>query len=174
MALGPLPLVWRGSEVDTAGVESMITTEQVNELIRRSEEAADAYVRGDMDDYLRLVHHEPGFTLMAPYGGPASRHEDRHHEIASSEPLFQGGEAKLEHVEVHAWGDTVVLAMIESQHGQLRGSPDREYPLRVTHVYRRDGSDWRLVHRHADPLVRQLGLEELVSLSQSSAQQPER
>jgi len=32
-------------------------------------------------------------------------------------------------------------------------------------VYRRDGSDWQLVHRHADPLVRQIELEELASLT---------
>jgi len=25
--------------------------------------------------------------------------------------------------------------------------------LRVTHVFRRDAGAWRLVHRHADPLV---------------------
>ena len=26
-------------------------------------------------------------------------------------------------------------------------------PLRVTQVYERDGADWKIVHRHADPLV---------------------
>jgi hypothetical protein len=34
-------------------------------------------VRGDLDRYLDLVHHARGFTLLAPTGGPASRHEDR-------------------------------------------------------------------------------------------------
>ena len=78
--------------------------------------------------------------------------------------LFKGGEARLEHVETHAWGDTVVVAMIERQHSQFGGLPDQDCSLRVTHVYRRDGSDWQLVHRHADPLVRQIELEELASL----------
>jgi hypothetical protein len=36
--------------------------------------------------------------------------------------------------------------------------------LRVTHVYRRDGDDWLLVHRHADPLVQPLPLPELAAL----------
>ena len=36
--------------------------------------------------------------------------------------------------------------------------------LRVTHVYRRDGSDWRLVHRHTDPLVQTMELLELNAL----------
>jgi hypothetical protein len=29
--------------------------------------------------------------------------------------------------------------------------------LRVTHIYAPDGDDWRLLHRHADPLVERQG-----------------
>ena len=61
-------------------------------------------------------------------------------------------------------GDTVVLSMIERQHGRVGGQPDQDLSLRVTQVYRREGSDWLLVHRHADPLVTTLTLEELTAL----------
>jgi ketosteroid isomerase-like protein len=54
--------------------------------------------------------------------------------------------------------------MIERQHGRVGGRPDQDLSLRVTHVYRRDGSDWLLVHRHADPLVSTLELDELTAL----------
>ena len=129
------------------------TDDRLAELLRDTAEAADAYMRGDMDRYLELVHHAPGFTLLAPYGGPASRHEDRSEGVRESASYFQGGEATLEHVETHAWGDTAVLVMIERQHGQVGGTPDQEWSLRVSHVYRHDGGRWLLVHRHADPLV---------------------
>jgi ketosteroid isomerase-like protein len=55
--------------------------------------------------------------------------------------------------------------MIERQHGQVGGLPDQNWPLRVTQVYRRDGSEWRVVHRHADPLVRGIGLEQAAELA---------
>jgi hypothetical protein len=83
--------------------------ESLNELVARAEEAADAWVRGDMDRYLDLVHHARGFTLLAPIGGPASRHEDRAGEFRGWESAFAGGEATLEHVMTHAWDDTAGL-----------------------------------------------------------------
>jgi hypothetical protein len=48
------------------------------------------------------------------------------------------------------------------------GSADREVtsrPLRVTQIHCREGSDWHLVHRHADPLVRTFDLEEAAALA---------
>ena len=54
--------------------------------------------------------------------------------------------------------------MIERQHGRMGELPDQNLSLRVTHVYRRDGSDWQLVHRHADPLVQTMELPELTAL----------
>jgi ketosteroid isomerase-like protein len=55
--------------------------------------------------------------------------------------------------------------MIERQHGQVGGLTDQDWSLRVTQVYRRDGSDWRVVHRHADPLVRDIGLDQAAALA---------
>ncbi|MDQ1725026.1 MAG: hypothetical protein QOG52_2054 [Frankiaceae bacterium] len=37
--------------------------------------------------------------------------------------------------------------------------------LRVTQVYRREGSDWQVVHRHADPLLHAIDLEQAAALA---------
>jgi hypothetical protein len=37
----------------------------------------------------------------------------------------------------------------------------------VTQVYRRDGPDWLLVHRHADPLAQAVGLEQAAALARA-------
>jgi len=145
-------------------MDTTITGQELAEFVRRAEEAAEAYVQGDMGRYLDHVQHAEGFTLLPPYGGPPGRHQERSAELASWQSPFRDGEARLEHVESHAWGDTLVLAMIERQHGRMGELPDQNLSLRVTHVYRRDGSDWQLVHRHADPLVQTMELPELTTL----------
>jgi ketosteroid isomerase-like protein len=58
-----------------------------------------------------------------------------------------------------------VLVVIERQHGEVGGLPDQDLSLRVTLVFRRDGSEWRQVHRHADPLVHDISLEQLAALA---------
>jgi ketosteroid isomerase-like protein len=142
------------------------TTEEVAELIRQTGEAAAAYIRGDMRHYLALIRHADDYTLMAPYGGEPTRGFDASSEhIEATERFFQGGEAELELVQSYASGDLVVLVAIERQHGKVGGLPEQEWSLRVTLVFRRDGSQWQLAHRHADPLVHGIRLEQLAALA---------
>jgi ketosteroid isomerase-like protein len=80
--------------------------------------------------------------------------------------FFRGGEAQLEIVETYASGDLVVLALIERQHGIVADLPEQDWSLRVTLVFRRSpDSGWQLVHRHADPLVHAINLDQIASLA---------
>jgi ketosteroid isomerase-like protein len=151
--------------------DGSITDEELAELIRRTEEATSAFMRGDMSRYLALTPHARGFTLMNPFGGGPTHYDNREGNLAGAtnyfSVYFKAGEAKLEVVETHASGDLVVLVMIERRHGEVGGLPDQDWSLRVTQVYRREGSEWQLVHRHADPLVRGIGLMQAAALARS-------
>ena len=129
--------------------------EDVAELIRRMAEAAPAIIRGDIRRYLTFIKHADDYTLMAPFGGEPRRGFDTSDEALDAlAQFFRGpGEADFQVFESYASGDMVVLVAIERQHGEVGGLPDQDWSLRVTLVFRRDGSEWRLVHRHADPLV---------------------
>jgi ketosteroid isomerase-like protein len=83
--------------------------------------------------------------------------------------MFQGGEADLELVETYASGDMAVLVAIERQHGEVGGMPDQDWSLRVTLVFRHEGSEWRLVHRHADPLVHAISMEHMAALARGQS-----
>jgi ketosteroid isomerase-like protein len=142
------------------------TDQELAGLIGRTAEGTAAYIRGEIRRSLELIPHADDFTLMAPYGGEPMRGVDASDEALDAlERFFQGGEAELDVVQTHASGDLVVLVAIERQHGRVGGLPDQDWSLRVTLVFRRDGAAWRLVHRHADPLVHGVSLEQLAALA---------
>ena len=143
-----------------------VAGEELDGLVRRTAEAASALIRGDVRGYIALAPHADDYTLMDPFGGEPTRGFDPSSEsLEALERFFQGGEAELELVESYTSGDLVVLVVIERQHGQVGGLPDQDLSLRVTWVFRREGSEWRQVHRHADPLVHGISLEQLSALA---------
>ena len=79
--------------------------------------------------------------------------------------LFKAGTATQEVVSTYASGDLVALVLIEWQRAEVGGLPAQDWSLRVTQVYRREGGDWQLVHRHADPLVDGISLKEAAALT---------
>ena len=140
------------------------TDEDLADLIQRVEDAAIAYINGDMDAYLTLIKHADDYTLMQPFGGDVTRGFDASAErVEATARFFQGGEAKLELVQSYTSGDLAVLVAIERQHGKVGGLPDQNWSLRVTLVFRRVGSEWQMAHRHADTLVHSLSLEQVAA-----------
>jgi ketosteroid isomerase-like protein len=145
---------------------SGITEADVADLAQRCQDAAVALIRGDVRSYLGLFVHADDYALIPPFGG-APRHgfdasEDAVEQLSR---FFTGGEARVDVVQSYVSGDFVVLVLIERQHGKVGGLPHQDWSLRVTMLFRREGDDWRLAHRHADPLVREIDLHRAAALA---------
>jgi hypothetical protein len=138
---------------------------EIEAILRDLEDATNAFMRGEMERYLALTEHVECFTLANPFGGIPRRYEDRRPSLLEVASYFQDGEAAIEPVAIHKAEDMLVLVVIERQHGRVGGLPDQPWPLRVTQVYLRCGETWKVVHRHADPLVHAIGLERAAELA---------
>ena len=145
--------------------QGSITDGDVAELVRRTADAASAYIRGDIHRYLTLIKHGETYTLMAPYGGEPRRGFDVAEALETTPKMFRSGEADFELVQTYASGDMAVLVAIERQHGEVGEMPDQDWSLRVTLVFQYDGTEWQLVHRHADPLVHTISMEHMAVLA---------
>jgi len=142
------------------------TDEDLADLVQRVENAAVAYINGDIGAYLTLIKHADDYTLMQPFGGEATHGFDASPErLDATARFFQGGEAKLEVAQIYTSGDLAVLVAVERQHGKVGGLPDQDWSLRVTLVFRREGSEWRMAHRHADTLIHGMSLEQVAALA---------
>ncbi len=147
--------------LDTIGDE-----DAVGALIKLAEEKNAAFMRGDMNRWADMTNFTSDFTLMQPFGGAASHGFDKSPEkLAEMSRFFRSGEAKLEVIQTYGSRDFVVLVMIERQTAEIGGLSNQDWSLRVTEVYRKVSSGWQLAHRHADPLVRRLTLEQTAAIA---------
>jgi ketosteroid isomerase-like protein len=86
---------------------------------------------------------EKGWTEVNPrYDWAAARFRDI------------GARAQIEYISSAASGDLAYTVAIERSEAMVAGQDKpATMVLRVTHVFRKENGDWKLVHRHADPLV---------------------
>ena len=148
-----------------AGSESVGDAE-IDALVRRSEEANAALLRGDVDRYRALTPLSADFTLMSPFGGKPSRSSDITPERWDSmRRFFRNGSLAVEVVQAYRSGDIAVLALIERAHGEVGGLPAQDWSLRVTLVFRREAGAWRLAHRHADPLAEGISVQRAAAIA---------
>jgi ketosteroid isomerase-like protein len=127
-------------------------------LIALSRDSNAALMQGDIERYRALLEFSDDFTLMSPFGGRPSHGGLTEERFASLGKFFKNGSFQQDLVQAYETEDMVVLALIERTNAEVGGLPAQDWALRVTLVYRRDGESWRLVHRHADPLVHGVSL----------------
>jgi ketosteroid isomerase-like protein len=63
---------------------------------------------------------------------------------------FGGGELRGEEVTVTVSGDLAYTVGYERGAMAVDGGEPQPMTIRVTHIFRNEDGDWRLVHRHAD------------------------
>lgn len=145
--------------------------DDVRKLIELSKASNVALVRGDGEGYASMVNHAEDFTLMSPFGGEPKNGAPSPERMREAGNFFKNG--SLEQEVVHAYGspEMVVLVLIERVHVEVGGLPSQDWALRVTLVYRREGADWRLAHRHADPLVHAITLTQAAALGRGDTRE---
>jgi len=155
------------NESTTPGAaDQSLDEDTVAELVKRADRAAKANINGDHRLYFSLFDHPDDYTLMPPNGGPTWHGFGlTDADIEEGGTFFAAGDAALEVEQIYVAGNLVVLVAIERQHGEVGGAPEQDWSLRLTLVFRRSGDRWAIVHRHADPLVREISMEHLARLA---------
>ncbi|WP_394824718.1 YybH family protein [Pendulispora albinea] len=126
-------------------------------FMKRREEASQAFVRGDGAPLNHLVARISPATFFGPRGGHVKGAENVATAYEQGARAFTDGESTLE--TLHMGASQGLAYWIGIQRGTAKMGPKKEpatFNLRITEVFRREGSDWKLVHRHADPHVNEI------------------
>jgi ketosteroid isomerase-like protein len=140
----------------------------VHQLLTQGEDASRRWMNGDSTGYANLMAHSDRLTIFGPLGGPSPDgwSDGFARAQAAGARQFRGGiSSTVELVQSYVSDSLVVVVKIERNKVRLgaREQPE-EWVERSTEVYARQGSEWKIVHRHSDPLIERRSLSETLEL----------
>ena len=106
--------------------------------------------RSDTEPFLELWSHTPDASIMAAVGGYHVGYDEVSKLLRWVSQRLRFDTYTAETLRTHA-GDHLA-ASVELEHF-TNLAEGQEMTLRVTHVYRKDGGSWKLLHRHAEMLT---------------------
>jgi ketosteroid isomerase-like protein len=136
----------------------MSAVDDVDELIERFHLAQGEFVKGNPEPVKRLFSHREDVTLNNPLSPPA-RGWDEVDEVAATmeraaSPFRDGEFLNAEIVQKHATPEFAYVVEIERGEAKIGGREEiTPWALRVTMIFRPEDGEWKVVHRHADPIT---------------------
>ena len=125
----------------------------LNETLPRQIEAEKALILGNPAPRLEMWSRDAPVTLFSA-GGQCEFGWDEVSEFFNwLAPRFTNGtdfRFDLQAVDVN--GNLAYTVGFERYKVSIAGAPIQQRAIRVTHVYRREGGEWKIVHRHGDEL----------------------
>jgi ketosteroid isomerase-like protein len=114
-------------------------------------EAEAAIVHGDARPRMALWSRRDPVTLFGAIGMSESGWEqlDRTFSWVASR-FSEVSDFRFDVELVQVSGDMAYTLGFERFNGSIAGRPVEPVTVRVTHIYRREGGEWKIVHRHAD------------------------
>jgi ketosteroid isomerase-like protein len=133
----------------------MAAVDDVDQLIDQYQQALDVFMKGNPEPVKELFSHREDVTLANPLGPPAHGWEQVGATIEHAASQFRDGRlVGVEIVEKHATPEFAYTLWLEHAEGKAGGREDvAPVTLRVTMIYRAEGGTWKVVHRHADPII---------------------
>ena len=127
--------------------------EFLENIVPRQQAADDAIHAGDAEPRKALWSRRDPVTVLGAFGVAASGWDECEEVFDWLATVFTGSESfELEIIAAGVSGDLAYTVGYENSVASRRGEPAKPNRLRVTHVYRREDGEWKIVHRHGDGL----------------------
>jgi ketosteroid isomerase-like protein len=127
----------------------------LHEFVELYHAALDEFSRGNAEPVKGVFSRRDDVTLANPFG-PAVRGWKLVSDALdfASSRFRDGAASSFETLATYATPDLATILEVEQWRARVSGREEvTPFTLRVTSTFRREDGAWRLVHRHADPIV---------------------
>ena len=130
-------------------------TSDLEQMIEAYQRGSDAFVQGNPDLQKTLFSRRGDVSLANPLGPPAVGWDQVENTLDHAASLLREGEpVRFERLSSYETPDLSYNLVIERSRAKVGGSIEMaDIALRVTTIFRREEGEWKIVHRHADPIT---------------------
>ena len=131
--------------------------------IDASAAALAAFVQGDAAPFAALWSQGDDVTIFGGWGAYERGWDAVGPRLGWAASRFAGGRVAYEPLAAGSSGDLGYAIGLERGQVRVAGSGEpRPLLLRVTHIFHREEGQWKLIHRHADPITAKTPPEEIL------------
>jgi ketosteroid isomerase-like protein len=133
----------------------MATVDDVDKLIEQYYRAQREFLRGNPDPVKNLFSHREDVTLANPYGPPVRGWQKvakaiEHAASLRSDGTFLGWQIVAKYVSA----ELAYVVQIERAEAKIGAREDiTPLTVRSTMIFRPEDGEWKVAHRHADPIT---------------------
>ena len=129
--------------------------ELVDELIDQYQLASGEFLKGNPEPVKKLWSHREDVSLANPYGPPVRGWDEVSKTIEHASSLRSDGEfVGWEIVAKYVTAELAYVVQIERAEAKIGGGEEiTPYTVRSTMIFRPEDGEWKVVHRHADPIT---------------------
>jgi ketosteroid isomerase-like protein len=133
----------------------MGAVDDFDEVVERYHLALDEFSRGNPDPVKDLYSARDDVAIANPFFPLTRGREQVVGRLERSVQTFRDGEVGFEMVvEWVSSGELACTVELEEWRTKVGGREDvTPFTLRVTTLFRAEGGEWKVVHRHADPIT---------------------
>jgi ketosteroid isomerase-like protein len=120
------------------------------------EKATNRFINGDPSLWKQICSKSNDATIMGGFGGYEKSWDQVGPRYDWAASQFKESDAKLsvEYISTVVSGDLAYILVIERSVIQTVNAEQKtQQALRCTQIFRKENGQWKLLHRHADPLM---------------------
>lgn len=134
------------------------------QAVEQYHRAVGEFVKGNPEPQERLWSHRDDVSLLNPIVPIAHGWQQVAQGLESAASQVRDGEVtSVENKVTYVTPELGFIVDFERTRARLGGRQDiASFELRVTTIFRREDGEWKVVHRHADPITTPQSIETVV------------
>jgi ketosteroid isomerase-like protein len=116
---------------------------------------AAEFIKGNAEPYKEIFSHRGDMSLANPFGPPVRGWNEAARAMELAASRYRDGEiVGFEDVAKYVSSELAYIVEVERYQAKVGGREDiTPVALRVTSIFRPEDGEWKIVHRHADPIT---------------------